>query len=553
MRVLFLGRDGRVPLVVRMMEATWEGRLPFDAYTLAGLEGPGRVHGFEPPSILEPSRPQIQVLVDMDDAWILEVLDSKGGFHLQAVQVVTTAREAPADPQYVFLTHRDRVPTAAQGGVVLASEASSPIRLPTSEESGFYWVHAEGYLPRAIERHGFLRKVSVRLERSGTLEIAVAPLRQVDSAGTSSGLEDALEFRVEVPHDPQAVWKGSLESGRTYRRDVAAGTCQIEVRRVPEIGMGAVLWSRVVSIPPEEVVRVELDLEEVLPLSVAADLTLMVYLNREDERLRGEKLNAWMRAGPGLPWTSVGQVSCGPWMESTDGMLSEKHVLGLQPGEYLFQLNAVRLRASALVLPGKNELFLDGSELGDVRVLVRGAGPGEDLVLYWNAIEDARGLGAGKVAVDANGQADIRCGAGPIWVQALGPHGASPRTQIEVIGGQTARVTLDVSPEHLSRVRVSLWQGGAHAFAPSSLWRSVRVEPLGHAGREVKKSFGIHGTSVRIARDTYTPNWSQVVLEVSPPGRYRLLLDEPNAAGWPKFELDFDAPIGVGELMVLLP
>ena len=536
-------------------EGVWAGTLPRDSYSVVGAKGSDCTYEVASEGSLSPLRPVARVEILEPNSWTLFVVDATTGENVDSVTVVNLALTKDADPQRVFYTWRDRLPPEDMGARVVASSLSSPVTLPHDTETGYYWVTANGYAPRPFERHGFHRRAKIALHRRGSLEIAIAPSTIYESSAAGRASSNELELHITsesgVDAPPLVV---PVACGQVIHEEILGGKHLVEVKSSSPIGPGVILWSDSVAIRPGERTRVDIDLNRVGPATAPANLIVLAYLPKEDQHFRTEDLTAWFRTDASQSWAFTGSTPSSAWSESPDGYLLEQEFRNLALGEYLIRMEGPRIHDSIALGPGRNELVLDGSDLVHVTVHLSGRrSPDEQVKLYWGFIDEFKDTGVGESIVDVNGEARLRCPPAPIWIQAVGPNAASPVRQLDLQPGQPAIGHLELDPMLLSTVRISVWEGNSHAFVQGALWKTLRVDPIGHDGKLARMTFGSHGTSVQIGPQTRSPNWSQAVCWLSPPGRYRFTFDGTGSSDAPRTSIEIDVPAGTTDLPIELP
>lgn len=456
---------------------------------------------FEPDSLAVPAIPGTPL--EWKARWIrggvLRVVDRETGTDLADVAVI--AAESPLDAAFASPPERlaESIPVAS---------GSSPLGIPSGAAARTVWVGAPGY---AWQREYQLvqdAERTVRLSRGGSLRVRPG----------GRELWRRVHFvRLYRSHDLVATQSlSSAEDVRLERLPAGAYSLRIEVGAAGK--PRAVLAERDVTIAAGAEAVVELQAADWKAEPAAVDVLIRGDLAHDLGS--GFRLVATHVQGAAPPF------ELGSRDFAADGERTLRaSILGVQVGDWDFVLEPwgvlAHVRATA---GGRESVELLLPTLVRAHVVVRERGTREPIrtrFLSWSRapMEDGA-TSACSTAAGPDGSFTLLAAPGPIeaWIVEPGFDPTPQRIDLAPDGGVRE---LLVDRETNYAVEVSLVDGGARIPLEFDRWTGFQLAPVGHAGRQVRRSFGRMQVGTSLAS-------SRIDLVVNRPGDYHLeLADVP--------------------------
>lgn len=549
-RALLVADDVELQRWVVAPDGVWKGLLPDHTFTLAGVEDQTTTPTFRCEAKLSSAHPRLEVLVDPTTHWELQVVDFESGAPLRDVTLRThTTDEEGAEHVTRF---DDEIPGE---GVVLVSEGvASPVEIEEDPSRGIYWVSAPGYLPRAVHRNRFQRRVRVELERFGELEVRVAAsfLDQARALaaelGALSDFEGRASLVIESLSETAAPQPISIKQGGTHDFRLVPGEYSVTAILPAPALEPLEVFGRTIQVRDGDTTFLEIDSAALDPVEEAETTALTLVAILPDDLTRGDEWTAAVQVRPlgEESWQPVLQEGLSEW-DRIAGMNAFSNTFQHVPlGQYRFRLapNGSSIDFELAVAQSQAvEVVLDSSDLTAVDLEVTGAA--EDSASLFAQVfylEGGEVVGGQRVDVDPNSpRTRLWCPPTQLRIQVLGQDVATETVELFPLPGEATTVPLSLAESNLSLLLVSAWDGDSHAYADWKFWSELSAEPVGHTGRLLEKRYGQLGTNVAYGENLMAPDWSQTVLVLSSPGAYRI------HAPWQEEPLSIDVPPGVSE------
>lgn len=492
---LRLESDGQNPRLITVMGTTWSGQLPGGTWNVVGAQfGQTEVRA----ALKEPLTPDNthSVLVFL-------------GFADQLVR----ARDAITG---VSITEY-AISTTGDSGQAMDKS-------PSYEETGAYTVHcsgitnvqltAPGYLPTTIAINQYMRDVTAHMYPLCSLRVRL----NVDEVSA-----DKLPWRVAVSIRPLLEGSGNGHIREVAVKDldladtllfteVPAGPLDVRVSEVPASGLGVVLASRTIDVPPGDTTDVEIGLTSatdharidvvingINPSVLDGDDVFVAILRCHDDGSREMCHMANVREMRAIEGTETAQ----------------RTIKGVAPGRYRITLHPFGLTEEIQAEPaGATNVTFELSDIIYYRIMPTGAESASCVRITWGYVDDM-GAPAGLLVAANDTETKLGCSARPIWVQAVSDAGASNRQQISPTPGPSEVVELPVMDEQVTGIIIVPSPTGS--IPPWDYWH-VEASPVAHSGQH---SFSIMVDAPKLVAFASTrPQLSQMVF--SAPGSYDL-------------------------------
>lgn len=413
--------------------------------------------------------PRLRVLVRWQGGVTLSVRDALTLVELQDVCVSIDAGVAlEQSPAQVYLESCE----------VVVGGTASPIPLPYFAGARTLLIDASGYSPRQVHVSGRSGERTVRLYRSGGLEVSV------HGSGEERAPPESLELSLLSPNG-QLVRECALDSeATTVLEGLPARELRYDVRVAGGSGPRYSAWSGTIQVQAGQ--RAALILEDV-PRAVAGQLEVLLHAGLD---LDVEKRQILVFEDSGMSKEFVVAL---PLRRSAggDGDQARAGPVDLSPGRYRVELKGMNLSASLeLHAGGTSTIELDAraavewdvwvvvtgstEPLGGIFLLSRAASPSERIAPWYECP---------RVASDPVFR--VRALPGPITLAAMA---LGYRRTIKTFDPSTdpSACTLELLPQSEHSFELTVREAQAEYPVNSGFWERVMVRPLDGAGELVE-------------------------------------------------------------------
>lgn len=502
---------------------------------------------------IRPGIRQVTIVVERRSSWTLDVVADETGEPLTSYAVLQWRPSKPDPLRTAMLVHGNRHRLPEQGAEMLVEGAAGQLVFP-DETAGTFWAMAEGRETRLFERDPMQAVVRVRLMRSCSLQVEMAP--------SMSRLVDRVSA-MEVDPSYYPAYRGKLPP---YELRVYAEDELLPLARTP-VAPGAKLALESL-VPGRHLVQVGMWSEQA-PLclvhesgiDLAAGKAEHVVLEGDAEAAysgRG-RLHLEIKGCGSLPVQAVQATLLRQQGASRAVVFSEtieqwrlKKGTGtriapfLPHGDYVLRLSSPPLEGSVRLAADEAHLVLDATQATKVEVKVAGADAAKGSIQLWWRGEGEQQMRPGPTMETGRPSLLLRCMPGRLFVRLHAPGAASDEVAHEALAGAATSVELALKPANACELRLSLWSGGARAQCTASDWSRIQVKRLDGQGGLLTLRLGSLDTLLP-GRDGVTrPDPGQPVLVLADPGRYAIAC--PGLFG----EFALDVPAGLSDHAVIV-
>lgn len=522
---LFCDSDG-AQRVVEAPDGTWCGPLlRGKTFSILGVENDELVPELEQADRLSESAPYAKVVVRRPTTWRLHALDARTRAELERVSVYA-ALDQVHDPQELFNANPFEVPEDRVQ--MLAADVTSPIEVPESVSTGFFWVSSPGYAPRAFLRNRFQRRGRVELQPAGSLILNVSSETMDRLAKARGGDPDAIAFLLlssEEESNPRLKRQVDV-AGRTVFEDLPAGAYSIAGVLERGRSLGVELFGQSFEVLAGRCAVLDVDPEWERPNLNWTESRLTIVLPRV--AVDPLKWRARILRHEADDSSCVLDERLSEWTAGDEGLAYTRHLELVLEGQYEILIEPTNHRFSFDLRGSEDDVLIDLSDTSVVEVEIRGLSEQvRDLSIAWGYTDGPSPCLSSRCelrpSTDGSARAKLFCQPRPIRVQLVGAEIGSEPLDVVPVAGQCRSVELSVASAGLALLRVSVWEGGGHALTDSDFWSGLRVDALGHGGHLLEIRYGKHGTSAAYGQSVIAPDWAQAVLVLSRPGRYRVV------------------------------
>lgn len=549
-RVLLVSNDPQTQRWVNALDGMWRGLLPEDTYSVAAVETADSVPIIECDSSLSALTPLLEIQLQPSSHWELMAVDKADGTELRDLTIQTHT-----DDEYgiAHVTRSDDV-VPSEGVLLLAEGVPSPAMIEEQPSQGIYWVSAPGYLPKAVRRNRFQKRVRVELERYGELNIRVtaAFLDQAHALSTELGALTAYEGLAMLTVTPllegPAPQPTRITQGDLHHYKLVPGEYSVAAV-IPAPALSPLnVFKRTIQVHPDDVTHVELDSAALDPIEEAEATALTLVAILPESVTQSDSWSAQVQVLPlgSTSWKPLLQEELSEWSRESSMNAFVSTFQHVPLGQYRFRLmpSGSSIEFELMVAqPHATEIVLDGSDLTPVDLELLGNSQDADaLVAQVTYLEGNQVIGGQRTQLDPHSNTTrLWCPPTQLRMQVLGNEVASKIQDVFPLPGEATKVQMKLSDSNLSLLKVTAWDGDSHAYGDQQFWSEVSVEAVGHSGALLERRYGQLGTSVPYGNHLLAPDWSQCVFVLSSPGEYRLEVP------WKDESLVIDVPPGISE------
>ncbi len=552
-RVVIRGDQLHEVVTLAAPEGRWKGELINDNYQVVAVEGAEDVPLImESASISRTSR-DVLIIVEVSNVWHLEVVDAVDGRQLIDVSISSID---PGDEMNSGLLALDKAEgdTDLLRSSIIRTGTASPLTIAENDSKGLFLASAPGHLSKAFKRNRFQKNVTISLVPGGTLSVKGSTA--LDSFLT--GLRDSSSNEVQPvlgiasPSSRTKSWETDVRAGFSgVARSVPVGNAIVTLEVRGEFGTTMVFKKAVaIAAGMESTVSLTpIPQEPPPPLSdqKCRSITATVILPQRPEELPKE-----LRAECSL---QLSKLQDGEWgvvnTRSVGSVPGEQKDLGpfhfncLSSGAYRIAFLPTGRHVDCHLGTSDQQLILECSDLCFVRIVKTPESncAGQVRIPWSYSNQSLRGFG-GHVAIKEEGGLII-CQPSPIFIQLVGDECSSTKELVTPVPNALTTFSLTVDPSPVAFLRITTWRNGSHPLLGHEFWKDMVVSPVGHEGQLLSMRFGAMGTSAKYGQSTVEPDWSQVILVLSSPGRYRIRFPDTS-------EVARDVVSGVNETSVVL-
>ena len=526
--------------------------LPDGAWVVHAVQGAAEVPAIVSADELRPGLREATIVVERRSTWTLDVVSDETGEPLADYAVLQWKPAKPDPLRTAMLVHEHRRSLPPQGAETLVERAAGPLVFP-DETAGTFWAKADGLETRLFERDPMQAQVRVRLRRTGSLQVEVAPSmsREVDLV-SSLEVDPSYypSYRGKLPPYELRVYSAEelLPAARTRVAPGAKLDLQglVPGRYFARLGM----WS--------EQAPLCLVHESSIDLAAGEDRQLLLEGDAEAAYSGRGRLHLEIKGCGSLPVQAVQATLLRKQDAGTELVFSEtiehwRMAKGsgtriapfLPHGDYVLRLSSPPLEATARLVGVEAHLVLDATQATKLEVKVTGADAAKGAIQLWWRRDGEEQMRAGPTMEQGRSSLVLRCTPGRLRLRLHAPGAASEEVEHEVVAGSTAGVELALKPSAACELRLSLWSGAARAQCTAADWSRIQVRRLDGQGGLVTLRLGSLDTLLPGRDGVVRPDPGQPVLVLAGPGRHAVacpgLFDE--------FELD--VPAGLSDHAVI--